>query len=78
MGDFSADSPKVKASLKNLTTCGNPYIICSTALDPVVQRMLALVPVGAPANPLRQERLHSSQRQVQPSKTKVRFGWITS
>ena len=49
-GDFSADSAKIKASLKNLTTCGNPYVICSTALDPVVQRMLALVPVGAPAN----------------------------
>lgn len=49
-GDFSADSAQVKASLTNLTTCGNPYIICPTALDPVVQRMLALVPVGAPAN----------------------------
>jgi Carboxypeptidase regulatory-like domain/TonB-dependent Receptor Plug Domain len=49
-GDFSADSAKVKASLKHLATCGNPYIICPTALDPVVQRMLALVPVGAAAN----------------------------
>jgi TonB dependent receptor len=48
-GDFSADSAAVKASLKNITTCGNPYIICSTALDPTVQKMLALVPVGAPA-----------------------------
>jgi Carboxypeptidase regulatory-like domain/TonB-dependent Receptor Plug Domain/TonB dependent receptor len=49
-GDFSADSAKIKASLTHLTTCGNPYIICPTALDPVVQKMLALVPVGAPAN----------------------------
>lgn len=49
-GDFSADSAKIKASLTHLTTCGNPYIICPRALDPVVQRMLTLVPVGAPAN----------------------------
>jgi hypothetical protein len=49
-GDFSADSAKVKASLKNLATCGTPYVICPTALDPVVQKMLALVPIGAPAS----------------------------
>jgi hypothetical protein len=49
-GDFSGDSAKVKASLKNLTTCGTPYVICASALDPVVQKMLALVPVGAPAS----------------------------
>jgi hypothetical protein len=47
IGDFSADSAKVKASLMHLTTCGNPYIVCPIALDPVVQRMLALVRVGA-------------------------------
>jgi hypothetical protein len=50
IGDFSADSANVKASLKGLTTCGNPYVICPTALDPVVQKMLGLVPIGAPAN----------------------------
>jgi hypothetical protein len=49
MGDFSGDSAKVKASLTNLTTCGKAYVICPTALDPVAQKMLALVPVGAPA-----------------------------
>lgn len=49
-GDFSADSEKIKSSLKHLTTCGTPYVICPTALDPVVQKMLALVPVGAPAS----------------------------
>jgi hypothetical protein len=49
-GDFSADSAKVKAGLKNLSTCGTPYVICPTALDPVVQRMLALVPIGALAS----------------------------
>jgi hypothetical protein len=49
-GDFSADSAKVKASLHNIATCGNTYMICPTALDPAVQKMLALVPVGAPAN----------------------------
>ncbi len=48
-GDFSGDSAKIKASLKNLSMCGTPYVICSTALDPAVQKMLALVPVGAPA-----------------------------
>jgi hypothetical protein len=49
MGDFSGDSAKVKASLAGLSTCGQAYVICPTSLDPVAQKMLALIPVGAPA-----------------------------
>jgi hypothetical protein len=73
MGDFSGDSAKIKASLQNLTTCGNPYVICPTALDPVVQRMLALVPVGAPANSVTPG---APQQQAEASPTKQDEGSI--
>jgi hypothetical protein len=51
MGNFTASPAAVQAAIlksKALITCGNTLIICSTALDPVAQNLLAFVPVEAP------------------------------